>query len=1225
MWQLGRPSRFAAPLSISLCALAAFLGGAAARAEERRSSPVPRLQPMAAAARPAVVVEGPPAQAPDLARRLLAARSAARSPGQPVPQPVAQSAVPGLAAPLSARVGRDVRLVARPGVGTPAQLAGSRLQERVSSADAGEDPDLATARAFLRVNRALLGLRDPDGELALTGRLPDALGDRHLKFEQRWRGLPVWPDELIVHLDRNGDVYLLDGAYVRTPSHLPDRPIVSAADAVRRARESRSQWRRADVSSPELIVYAPGTRPARLAWRFSVSRAPDDADVAVVDASNGAVLAAIPLVMTENVAGSGQDLLGQSRPLNVWNAGGTYVLCDTSKSMFDPTSQPYKLDTTRGAIFILDAQNQPASSNPDPQQANLFYVMSGNANAWNLPDGVSAAFALSKTFDYYHDHHGRNSLDGNGGSINGVVRLGSNLQNAFWRSDLKTMFFGDADTYAGSIDVVGHELTHGVTSNTADLLYQDQSGAMNESFSDIFGEMVEAFTEGANDWLIGSHLTRGGPIRNMANPHQFNDPATMSEFVNTTSDHGGVHTNSGIFNYAFYQLAAGLPGAIGLADAERIYYRALTLHLTKNSQFLDGRLACIQSANEIFGAGSPQAERVAQAFAAAEIPDAAPAPPPPTVPPVAGADSVLFLARNGTNLVLSRRETAKGDPDPGVYLYNRAGAEERPSVSGDGTIGIFVTSDNDACLFPTDGSQALACLGLPGTVASVSMSRDASVFAFVLLSGGQRDNEIAVVDLDANTTKTFALVGPAGDAGSTGRALFADTLDLTANRRFVLYDAFNVLSLSDGTQIGLWSISVIDFVSSQTYSLIPPVEGLDIANPSVAKTSDDYFTFESDDQADGHATVYAARFSTGAVNQVVVNVPSGFVVPSYTGDDRAIVYSYPDSNTPTGRSLAIEHLAADHLTASGNPQQWLSDGAYPVVYRRGAYSTPSGNCTPNATTLCLSGGRFQVTATFTTSQGQQGVGQAVRLTSDTGYFTFFQASNVEVILKVLNACSFSDRIWVFAGGLTNVATVLTVTDTATGVARTYANPQNTAFEPIQDTNAFATCFAGSLEPSVSWTSTAAGSSAEIARFLASRAAARGGLDDMGAGARPLSPTAADACIPDTQTLCLNSGRFRVQTSFRTPQGEAGAGTAVRITEDTGYFWFFNSSNVEMVIKVLNACAFSTHQWVFAGGLTNVEVTTTVTDTQTGAQQVYVNPLNQPFRPLQDTAAFSTCP
>ena len=114
------------------------------------------------------------------------------------------------------------------------------------------------------------------------------------------------------------------------------------------------------------------------------------------------------------------------------------------------------------------------------------------------------------------------------------------------------------------------------------------------------------------------------------------------------------------------------------------------------------------------------------------------------------------------------------------------------------------------------------------------------------------------------------------------------------------------------------------------------------------------------------------------------------------------------------------------------------------------------------------------------------------------------------------------------------------------------------------------------------------------------------------------------CIPSDTTLCLNDNRFMVEVDWRT-QSDTDSGRKFKLTSDTGYFWFFDPDNVEMVIKVLNACDFANRFWVFAGGLTNVEVDITVTDTETGTMNLYQNPLNQPFQPIQDTAAFNTCP
>jgi len=254
-----------------------------------------------------------------------------------------------------------------------------------------------------------------------------------------------------------------------------------------------------------------------------------------------------------------------------------------------------------------------------------------------------------------------------------------------------------------------------------------------------------------------------------------------------------------------------------------------------------------------------------------------------------------------------------------------------------------------------------------------------------------------------------------------------------------------------------------------------------------------------------------------------------------------------------------------------------------------------GFCVPGDTNLCLSSSRFRVDMTWRTRDGRTGQGHAVSLTGDTGYFWFFDASNVEAVVKVLDACSINQKAWVYAGGLTDVQTELTVTDTRTGAIRTYRNPQGSPFQPVQDTAAFSACGGGG-------------------NFAGSEAL------DLGTIAET-----AGSCAPGSTSLCLSGGRFRVETTWKTPDGQTGAGQAVPLTADTGYFWFFGDSNVEMVIKVLNACGLNGKFWVYAGGLTNVQVEVTVTDTQTGVAKTYHNPQGTAFRPVQDTSAFSTCP
>jgi hypothetical protein len=236
------------------------------------------------------------------------------------------------------------------------------------------------------------------------------------------------------------------------------------------------------------------------------------------------------------------------------------------------------------------------------------------------------------------------------------------------------------------------------------------------------------------------------------------------------------------------------------------------------------------------------------------------------------------------------------------------------------------------------------------------------------------------------------------------------------------------------------------------------------------------------------------------------------------------------------------------------------------------------------------------------------------------------------VVKVLDACSFNQRFWVFAAGLTNVAVDLTVADTATGETRTYRNPLSVPYQPLQDTSAFATCQANTAG-AAEWRAARALETAPAAAATRPSGGGRvetgGRAHDLAAASLPEAPPAEPrprvACAPGPQTLCLQGGRFRVESEWQTRQGHSGRGQAVPLTADTGFFWFFSATNVEQVVKVLDACAFNQRLWVFAAGLTDVEVTTTVTDTATGEARVYENPLGRPFQPVQDTSAFVGCP
>ena len=241
-------------------------------------------------------------------------------------------------------------------------------------------------------------------------------------------------------------------------------------------------------------------------------------------------------------------------------------------------------------------------------------------------------------------------------------------------------------------------------------------------------------------------------------------------------------------------------------------------------------------------------------------------------------------------------------------------------------------------------------------------------------------------------------------------------------------------------------------------------------------------------------------------------------------------------------------------------------------------------CTPDATTLCLNNQRFRVDVRWEDFEHRTGVGKAIPLTGDTGYFWFFADTNVELVVKVLDGRGLNNHFWVFYGALSNVAYTMTVTDTTTGRQRTYNNPSGT-FGSVGDTEAFA----ASSNPVVP--------SASLAR-----------------------PEAAPSCPADPRALYLSGCRFRVEANWKDFSGNTGAGTAVPLTADTGYFWFFADTNVELIIKVLDGRGLNGDFWVFYGALSNVEYQITVTDTVTGNVKTYTNPSGR-FASVGDTSAF----
>jgi Zn-dependent metalloprotease len=298
----------------------------------------------------------------------------------------------------------------------------------------------------------------------------------------------------------------------------------------------------------------------------------------------------------------------------------------------------------RGQRKVLAAISRVTRANPGQKRRTIYDAHGG----YDLPGRLVRSEGAPKkkdaivneaydgsgaTYDLFWKVFSRNSIDGRGMRLDSTVHYGQFYDNAFWNGN--QMVYGDGNgeifrPFTKALDVIGHELSHGVIQYEANLDYQGQSGALNESFSDVFGILVKQYRLGQtareSDWLIGEGLFMPGVqakgIRSMKAPGTAYDdpvlgkdpqPGDMSGYVVTSEDNGGVHVNSGIPNRAFYELAARLKGN-AWEKAGSIWYRTLTQKLRPASTFHDAMTLTVQSAAELFGVNSNEQKAVREAW-----------------------------------------------------------------------------------------------------------------------------------------------------------------------------------------------------------------------------------------------------------------------------------------------------------------------------------------------------------------------------------------------------------------------------------------------------------------------------------------------------------------------------------------------------------------------------------------------------------------------------------
>ena len=494
---------------------------------------------------------------------------------------------------------------------------------------------------------AVTALRQHAGELRLTKgqafRATDTVLDRsgasHVRMDRTYRGLPVLGGDLVVHQAADGSwagVSRTLAAPLRLSTTPRLSPAAAAARATRLTAATRGIRHLGAKGTPRLVVDAVGHGP-RLAWAVTTGGRRADGTpsrmTSYVDARTGTVLRREEGI--ETVDGSGQSLYSGTVPLKLTQSGSTYQLKDPTRGGTYTTDMNNKADSVFCQLFALGCSAGTTFTSPTTTFGNG--TTSNRASA-----AVDAQYGTNMTWDYYNQVHGRNGIFGNGTGSYNRTHYDKSYVNAFWDGTKMTYGDGDGVTYGPlvSLDVAGHEMSHGVTENTAGLTYSGESGGLNEATSDIFGTMVEFFANNANDpgdYLIGEEfdLKDHTGLRRMDNPIA---DGQSPNCYSTNTKNLDVHYSSGVGNHFFYLLAEG-SGAkpingvahssptcngstitgIGRDAAQRIWFRALTVYMTSGTTYAQARTATLSAATDLFGAGSAQYNTVAAAWSAVSV------------------------------------------------------------------------------------------------------------------------------------------------------------------------------------------------------------------------------------------------------------------------------------------------------------------------------------------------------------------------------------------------------------------------------------------------------------------------------------------------------------------------------------------------------------------------------------------------------------------------------
>jgi Zn-dependent metalloprotease len=463
-----------------------------------------------------------------------------------------------------------------------------------------------------------------DQSLIVRSVLTDRDGTRHVHYDRTVDGLPVVGGDLVVAKGTNGAVK--SSHWNRGKAVAPASTKATVSKAAASATAAKGAGYRVDSSAAALVVYASSGTP-RLAWQVTTtgiraSQTPSKLRT-WVDARTGKVIDSAETIEE----GTGNTPYNGSITLTTIGSAPNFQLAD---GIGDTTTDLKGATTGTGSAFV-DADNAWGTG---------VYSLVGAARQ---TAAVDAQFGAQKTFEYYSGTHNRAGIWNTGVGARSRVHYGNAYVNAFWDGTQMTYGDGAGNTHPlTSLDVAGHEMSHGVTENTANLNYRGESGGLNEATSDIFGTAVEFFANSPadpGDYLVGEKINingNGTPLRRMDNPSfDGRSPNCWSRTVGRLD----VHYSSGPLNHWFYLLSEGtgaktIGGAahnstmcngatmtgVGHAVAEKVWYRALTTKLTSSSGYAAARNGAIASAKELYGKNSLNCLAVQNAFNGIAVP-----------------------------------------------------------------------------------------------------------------------------------------------------------------------------------------------------------------------------------------------------------------------------------------------------------------------------------------------------------------------------------------------------------------------------------------------------------------------------------------------------------------------------------------------------------------------------------------------------------------------------